>query len=571
MDSLFRMMSNLLLTKFVVSEGPQNIALDPQKRQIIGWMRYIKFPFAYVPKVKVEEEEFYVQDYLYCTLCQKWISRSTTTSNWNRHCERCSGKQKNLELNQVFERFFFSNALPFLLIEDTDLNELFPSLPCRQVLARHLHEIAYRTNEAIKTIINSSSDLSISLDEWSDASNRRYVGFTILIFNNWIIEKVDLPLQIIRTIRLGSIEIYQLFENIVIEYNLKEKVRSVSTDTCNTMKAFSRIIKNHGLLWQPCICHCLDLLIETFMNASNEALEDVFMFHNKWVRSTPFVAFLQQTECPLKKIPRDSNTRWTSYSRVINALIIVFPYIHAFCMICDHELPNTFLLIKLECIQSLFNKYEKAIMDLQSENFGTISKILYHIQTISTEIRKLPDFLNNGKVSFEQKLQNMMTEYNFEWVPFLYIACYLNPMYDWVNIMGEMKLNQVKEWIAQRAQSIQINREETTDYNDNYLRHPERSMRGISWEMQSYELYSSLITNSELGDFWKNGNAFPTLQIIAREILTIQVTSSPTERLFSCSSNVIGAKRTKMSSETLRDATLIRSNPKISKQILRGK
>ena len=48
----------------------------------------------------------------------------------------------------------------------------------------------------------------------------------------------------------------------------------------------------------------------------------------------------------------------------------------------------------------------------------------------------------------------------------------------------------------------------------------------------------------------------------------MQITSAPSERLFSCAGGIRGRKRSKMSSKTLITATLVRANKSIAKKFL---
>lgn len=554
------------VSRFLETKIKNEPLYDKNENPISGWMQSIDYPFAFLPKIIINNQEIVNSSHLWCSLCKRWVSLSTTSHNWIRHCNLCMNKKGFI--GSCIKRFFLQNGLPFLLIEDEELQQVFPFLPCRQALTQQIISIANNMNEAIKVLIQQASEVTISLDEWADASNRRYIGATIFIYKELDVQKIDLPLQIVKTIRLRAKDIFNIFQNLVNEYSLNGKIKVVSTDTCNTMICVANNLLSIGISWMPCICHILNLFINSFMNALDDELEDIFEFHSKWVRSTPLTTFLLQTQCPIKKIPKDCDVRWTSYSRVINSLITVFPYIDAFCCTQNAPEPDPMILAKLQCIQKLFIKHEKAILELESEAIGSITKILYHIKRLLEEIKSLPDYFIAGKQAFLSIYNEKWLQYQKCWDPILYIACYLNPRLNWEAIIGESNIIKVKSWIISQAkEDMQSDIDESEPGSDVYLANIHNQQHNIEWEINCYETYRQFINTKDIDEFWRDID-LPILKKIAINIIRIQVTSAPTERLFSCAGNIIGKKRTKLSSKALTAATFIKSNPEIAKKFI---
>ena len=175
------------------------------------------------------------------------------------------------------------------------------------------------------------------------------------------------------------------------------------------IKLASQIKNQYHIPWMPCTCHIIDLLIRVFMK--NEIFSDIFDFHRLWVHLTQLVIFLEQSNEPFKKLPRDCNTRWTSFSRIVRVLIALFPFIDAFCINNQIQRPNTLVLIILQTIEKLFQKYERALLELECDQFGVISKVIPHITSLINDVNNLPNAFFHCKTAFMEKIQE-------KWVKF---------------------------------------------------------------------------------------------------------------------------------------------------------
>lgn len=331
------------------------------------------------------------------------------------------------------------------------------------------------------------------------------------------------------------------------------------------IKLTNCIYSKYSIPWMPCICHILDLLIESFMD--DEFFSDIFHFHQSWVHSTQLVTYLEKNDAPLKKIPKDSSTRWTSFSRIVRALIILFPFIDSYCTTIKHERPNTVILIKLQSIEKIFQKYEKAILDFESDSLGTISKVIPHIISIFNEVSKLPEFFDSCKSAFNKKFEEKWVRFHPYWYPVLYVAAYLNPSINWTLIMNQQILSDVKMYLIQKMNEILIVEEIQEPQSDDIF-HKTNNVLNPQQELELYEMLSTRFADCDsLCDFWRNLNSLPRLKEVARRILCMQITSAPSERLFSCAGGVMGKKRTKMNAKTLIAATFVKANKSIAKKL----
>ena len=553
--------------RFVPGTGP-NLSVDKQNRRIVSWLQFIEYPFAFIPIIEINGEQEPNYNTLFCSYCSKWISFAGTIANFRNHCQNCQKKSKKNSNENLFKKFFFYNALPFVLIEDCDLRKIFPELPCRQTLTSNLFDLYGLVENEILNSIETYPMASISYDEWCDYCGRRYMGFTIFLINGVNFQRIYLPLVKIACIRCGANEMFNIFNMVIEKYKLKNKLICASSDTCNAMAKLADMIRNsYDIPWMPCICHILDLLIEAFMKNSEEILDDVFEFHRSWVHSTQLTTYLEECNAPLKRIPKDCSTRWTSYSRIVNALLTLMPYIDSFCRITKKECPDRFMVLKLECIQQLFYSYEKAILELQSESFGIISKVIPYITKITNLVCSLPACFDNGKVAYVQQLNDKWNKFSPFWNPLLYAAAYLNPSLNWSSIMNEEMKIQVKRFLLTKMME-EPRIEEIAEPPSDDIFHKNIDLPDPMDEVKMYELMASSIAHVDLEDFWRNVRGIPLLQSVAIKILGIQITSAPTERLFSCASTVVGKKRTKISSKTLIAATFIKGNKSFTKKFL---
>ena len=544
-----------------------DIQFDKNNRKIISWLQFDQFPFSFIPVVTLDDSNQPDYSMLYCSICKKWISFSGTISNFKRHCSSCSQNFNASRSVSCFKKFIFFNGLPFLLVEDCDLQQILPELPCRQTLISELKKLSDFIDKEIFNYIQYSEFITMTFDEWSDIVGRRFIGFTLLSFNDFNIQKLDLPLVPISTIRCGADEMLIIFEQILQKYNLNNKLKCISSDTCNLMlKLKSLIHSKYKIPWMPCTCHILDLLMEAFM--CDDFFNDVFHFHQSWVHSSQLITYLEQKNAPLKKIPKNNSTRWTSFSRIVRALIILMPYIDSFCIENNQERPNTMIYLKLHCIEKLFQKYEKAILDLQSDSFGTISRVIPHLISIFNEVSKLPEFFGSCKAAFNKRFQEKWIIFQPFWYPILYVAAYLNPSITWSLIMNQQTLSDVRMFLIQKMNELQLIGDMLDPQSDDIF-HKNIVMPSPLEELELYDALAKRIGNcNSLSEFWRDVKGLPRLGEIAKQILCMQITSAPSERLFSCAGGIMGRKRSKMSSKTLIAATLVRANKSIAKKFL---
>lgn len=70
-----------------------------------------------------------------------------------------------------------------------------------------------------------------------------------------------------------------------------------------------------------------------------------------------------------------------------------------------------------------------------------------------------------------------------------------------------------------------------------------------------------LKTNSDLCEFWRNSAArYPDMAVLARKILTIQATSTPSERVFSLVGLTVNSRRRRLDPTTVRDVVQLHEN-----------
>lgn len=74
-------------------------------------------------------------------------------------------------------------------------------------------------------------------------------------------------------------------------------------------------------------------------------------------------------------------------------------------------------------------------------------------------------------------------------------------------------------------------------------------------------LQGGFSNNDNVLQWWKqNSDKFPRLACVAKQVLNIPATSASSERVFSCSGYLIGAKRSNIDAQRLNDLVVIHEN-----------
>lgn len=287
-----------------------------------------------------------------CKTCGKVFSTKSSTSTLRNHIRKYHkniykeanqttlkfksstsfyDKRTNSEFVKLLIKWIVIDMLPFSLVESVYFNEFIQKLnpkfqcPGRSTLKKEiLSEFNSRRDYIVDFVKNISGRCSLTTDIWSSIKNEAFIGVTIhFITNEWELKHFTLEVLRMTGTHTGS-AIYELLNKLLEDFNLKEKVISITTDNGSNMVLACRLLKDNFEIQIPaldfihsrCICHILNLAV----NAGLKNEEDVIKKLRKIVKT------IRRTQLYLEELERlaiagnktfkrptlDVKTRWNS-------------------------------------------------------------------------------------------------------------------------------------------------------------------------------------------------------------------------------------------------------------------
>jgi hypothetical protein len=229
-----------------------------------------------------------------CKLCSKIFSRRSSTTTLSGHLKTYHksihhearqttlnfsstsyyDKQTNSEFVKLLIKWIVINMLPFSLVDSIYFNDFIQKLnskfrcPSRVTLKEEIiSEFNSRRQLVIDYIKNIPGCCFFTTDIWSSLKNEAFIGITIhYITEEWKLKHFTLEITQITGSHTGA-AICDLINNLLEEFNLKEKILSITTDNGSNMVKACQLLKDDLKLTAPnfvhfrCICHILNLSV----------------------------------------------------------------------------------------------------------------------------------------------------------------------------------------------------------------------------------------------------------------------------------------------------------------------
>lgn len=212
-----------------------------------------------------------------CKRCNQSISgHCVTTSNFIKHLQRkhedlykeyVANKEKKVTPNQqsitnfvtkqspyhvnhprrlqITDRlinFIASNLLPLSVVENEDFKLFCAQLDERYTLPSRKH---FRNNLLLSKVADTKLQIQrklrkvnyvcVCIDIWSSRHMRSYVGITCHTVIDWKAESLMLACKRLRAAHTGD-NIYQLYEEVINDFDIQDKIVCIITDNARNMK-----------------------------------------------------------------------------------------------------------------------------------------------------------------------------------------------------------------------------------------------------------------------------------------------------------------------------------------------
>jgi len=284
-----------------------------------------------------------------CKLCSKIFSAKSFTTTLRGHLQTYHkhihqeakqttlnfssasyyDRQTNSEFIKFLIRWITIDMLPFSIVDSVYFNDFIKKLnpkfqcPSRVTIKKEIiSEFDSRRQLVIDYIRNIPGCCSFTTDIWSSLNNEAFIGVTIhYITNEWKLKHFTLEITQITGSHTGA-AICEFISNLLEEFNLKEKILSITTDNGSNMVAACRLLKNDLESTAPnfvhcrCVCHILNLAVSAGIKKEEDLIK----------RLRKIVKLVRRTQSCLEELKRlaiaadktfkhpilDVKTRWNS-------------------------------------------------------------------------------------------------------------------------------------------------------------------------------------------------------------------------------------------------------------------
>lgn len=597
----------------------------PSQAKIVGWKCFKEpdFQFLWIPLYQLPEDEDDLLHYTYtkaafCAKCNKWISLGGTIHNAKRHLKKDIGKmpgenvddisdiiqdsnqhkdikiiqdkELSTKINQCIVECILIHSLPFSLIEDKHLRKIC-DLSCRQTVSLYAGSIANHVKTSLKAILKDAEHISLAFDAWTDSQSSKYIGITAQFLHRHRFQQATLAQVPLDVYHCTGEAIGRVLLQVLNDYELPvEKIKVGVTDNGSDM---IHSFEFTGLQRFPCVCHCLNVFINAFLDAITSIIQPIISMQSSLSKSTVFHAFVKNpiNEVTITQIPSFTKTRWYSMYELLHALDILKDVIKKFKR---HKRDNQGQIIQDQYISDeewaqvetqlddevfnvvkdlapFFEKVKNAYEKLERDEFGVISWVFPAFKGLLHAVEALPSRYKSGIKSYKKLYDNYWLKYKDVWWPLLGAATRLNPSIKITALLfDDQEMDQIVEFIRTHAEDYQPahsqdEQQEVHESNSDFFDCFMNSQSITSFDTAFDELTSSFHIHSkeDIYHFWETeyqNERYSSIAQVALNILSTMVTSASAERLFSLSKRNMDYNRHNLREERVQDLSLISGN-----------
>lgn len=156
-----------------------------------------------------------------------------------------------------------------------------------------------------------------------DVSSIRYLGITSSCIIQAKLHHKTLCLDPFTEVKVTGSIIYKHLHKILTFYGIESKIQCAITDNGGAVPACFNFCDIKRF---PCVLHALNIFITYFLRTINDEIVLITKFRTSIVSSC-FVAFLKNVNATLNTIPSYIDLRWSSLSKLLDALVELKPLI----------------------------------------------------------------------------------------------------------------------------------------------------------------------------------------------------------------------------------------------------
>ncbi|GES96273.1 zinc finger BED domain-containing protein 1-like [Rhizophagus clarus] len=535
-----------------------------------------------------------------CKICNKRFSAKSSTTTlrnhikkYHKHIHRKANqttlkfksnitsfydKEKNSEFVKLLIKWIVIDMLPFSLVDSIyfiefiqKLNPKFKCPGCTTLKNEVMFEFNSRRERIIDFVKNIPGRFSITTDIWSSIKNEAFIGVTIhFITNEWKLKHFTLEVLRITGSHTGN-AIYEILNKLLEDFDLKQKVISVTTDNGSNMIVACRLLKNDfdaqtpalDFIHSRCICHILNLAV----NAGLKYIENLIKKLRKIVKS------IRRTQLYLEELERlaiaanhtfkhpilDIKTRWNSTFLMAERILTLKEDLSI--IKSRHQPLQDIWLNEREWEKfNLLSQFHIATTELSTQTYPTIAYARVVLLGLLVDLNENRNTILLVKFfwQFVIKFKNI----GFTLIKMTHVLAFFDPRYKTIAYKN-LEINEILEPIR-------------NNFPDSALSNlPSNNSTSIFVQRLSSVRQQRNANTDELLKYWESADAsfdieplswwhahsteYPILSKMAQNYLSVQASSVPCEQLFSLAGNVVSKKRNRLDKDTTRACLCLRS------------
>ncbi|XP_011687394.1 PREDICTED: zinc finger BED domain-containing protein 1-like [Wasmannia auropunctata] len=466
-------------------------------------------------------------------------------------------------------------------------------LPGRKQITNAIKSKYEILSTIIKQKISTAKNVTITADVWTETMNTvSFLGLTAHFLYNEELDSVTIgvfKLDERHTSEYLSAKMKMICDDWLIDLS---NVHAVVTDNASNITAAVRDLfgKNKQL---PCFAHTVNLVpaklcekVSDLKDIIDKVKAIVTFFKHSVVAADEFrnAQNLNASNAPLKLI-QEVSTRWSSLYYMLERFVLLSDPVSSVMLKFKKSPPmlSGFELAILQEVLKLLKPFEVITKEISGQKFVTCSKVIPMIHCLRnqlTELKPESDVSKKLKNYLLSKVENRFQ--SIEKQNLLAFATILYPRFKKIHFRDALACSSVLLKINNMLRELNVEKnasdienepnvdsaiEESSLWNFHYdlvnksktqLSCNEESFLHI--DLQYYFSQNVLPLNADPIKFWiSQKNSAPNLSFIALKYLSAVTTSVPSERMFSCTGNIMSDNRNRITGEHLTELLFLRS------------
>ena len=500
------------------------------------------------------------------------------------------------------------DMLPIYTVEKEGFRRLTYTLDSKYEIpsAKYFSSVAIpalyeKTRETVAVEVQSAYYFSSTTDMWSSSTMEPYLSYTVhFITNDWTLQS-----RCLQTLFVPKDHNADNLSEVLTETLAQWKLE-VGRQVCITTDNGSNTLcaTTVRLMWTQLSCFGHNLHLAVVNSIKDESRVQrclglcrklVSAFSHSWKKKRDLTKAQNDLGVPQHSLVTDCPTRWGSLIKMIDRILEQEACIRQVLVVDRknaHLIPTWQDLEVLESMKAALGQLDDFTDMLSGEQKVTVSSIKPVLHVLKSKVLKVCEGDANLTNSLKQRvLDYLLNKYDDNDVDELLNVCtYLDPRFKGVYIENEVDLALVKDRLAREGTEMIEDQEGVSEptsssQSSSVVSDPSIKKRKLSsWLKETVELQSSSSTpqtpdqkiKKEIEDYlklpmldaemdplqwWKvHMVVLPTMAKLAQKYLSVCASSSPSERIFSCSGNIVSKKRTLLKPEKVNMLVFLNRN-----------